>query len=61
MESDSPALAEAPGSARRLSEALSAVEAALAAPEPGADPDAVVARLAEPIRNFNAAAKEAVR
>ncbi|MBL8544047.1 MAG: hypothetical protein JNJ63_09570 [Hyphomonadaceae bacterium] len=61
MENDSPALAEAPGSARRLSEALSAVEAVLAAREPGAGPDVVVDGLAEPIRNFNAAAKEAVR
>ncbi|MGQ0533061.1 MAG: hypothetical protein ACT4OF_10290 [Caulobacteraceae bacterium] len=44
-----------------LSEALAAVEAALDALEEGADPDVAAAKLAEPIKAFNAAAKEALR
>lgn len=43
-----------------LSEALAALEAALDATE-GADPDAAAAALAEPVKAFDAAAKEAVR
>jgi hypothetical protein len=47
--------------ARRLAAALDAIEAQLDALELGADPDAVARALAEPIRAFDAAAKEAVR
>jgi hypothetical protein len=60
MASDSPfeaALAQA----RRLAAALDAIEARLDALALGADPDEVVAALAEPVRAFYAAAKEALR
>lgn len=61
MESDSPASNDTVGSVRRLSQALSAVEAVLDALEPGADPDVLVNGLGGPIRTFNAAAREALR
>lgn len=43
-----------------LTEVLDALEAALDASE-GADPDASAAALVEPVKAFNAAAKEALR
>jgi hypothetical protein len=62
MASDSPA--EAPKAAaqtRRLAQALDAIEAQLDALELGAHPDVVAKALAEPIRRFDAAAREVLR
>ena len=59
MVSDSPSR-EAALQARRLARALDAIEAELDALKLGADPDAVAKALAEPIRAFDAAAKEAL-
>jgi hypothetical protein len=59
MATDSPS--EAAAQARRLAAALDAIEARLDALSLGADPDEVAAALAEPIRAFDAAAKEALR
>jgi hypothetical protein len=59
MASDSPSR-EAALQARQLARALDAIEAELDALELGADPDAVAKALAEPIRAFDAAAKEAL-
>ncbi len=47
--------------ARRLALALDAIEARLDALGMGAEPDAIVDALAEPVRAFDAAAKEASR
>jgi hypothetical protein len=58
MASDSRS---APADAARLAMALDAIEAALDRLEPGARPDVVANALAEPIRAFDAAAKEALR
>lgn len=60
MASDSPSEAAA-AQARRLAAALDAIEARLAGLALGADPDDVAAALADPVRAFDAAAKEAVR
>lgn len=60
MASDSPPDARAAVQARRLAQALDAIEARLDALDLGADPDAVAAALAEPVRAFDAAAKEAL-
>jgi hypothetical protein len=46
--------------AERLAAALDAIEAALDALNPGADPDDVAKVLAGPVRAFDAAAKEAL-
>jgi len=59
MASDSPS-GEAAFQAQRLTRALDAIEAELDALALGADPDAVAKALAEPIRAFDAAAKEAL-
>jgi hypothetical protein len=60
MVSDSPVEArKAAAQARRLAAALDAIEAQLDALELGAAPDAVAKALAEPVRAFDAAAKEA--
>lgn len=59
MASDSPNR-EAALQARRLARALDAIEAKLDALDFGADPDAVARALSEPIRAFDAAAKEAL-
>jgi hypothetical protein len=62
MVSDSPSeLRDDRAQARRLAVALDAIEAELNRLELGADPDIVAKALAEPIRAFDAAAKEAVR
>lgn len=55
MALDSALIAQA----EALNRALDAIEAALAALEPGADPDVVARALAGPVRAFDAAAKEA--
>ncbi len=47
--------------ARRLALALDLIEAELARLELGAHPDVVARALAEPIRAFDAAAREALR
>lgn len=47
--------------ARQLAAALDAIEAELDRLELGASPDVVARALAEPVRAFDAAAKEAVR
>lgn len=60
MASDSPPEARAALQARRLAQALDAIEASLDALELGADPDAVAAALAEPVRAFDVIAKEAL-
>ncbi len=57
MASDSPSR-DAGDQAWRLARALDAIEAKLDALELGADPDAVARALADPIRAFDAAAKE---
>jgi hypothetical protein len=44
-----------------LTEALDALEACLDALEEGADPDVAAAALAQPVKAFNASAKEALR
>lgn len=49
---------DATAQARRLARALDAIEAKLDVLELGADPDLVARALAEPIRAFDAAAKE---
>jgi hypothetical protein len=60
MASDSPSgLRDAAASARRLAQALDAIEAELDRLELGASPDVVAKALAAPIRAFDAAAKEA--
>jgi hypothetical protein len=60
MASDSPSgLRDAAAHARRLAEALDAIEAELDRLELGASPDVVAKALAAPIRAFDAAAKEA--
>ena len=59
MVSDSPSEA-ALAQARRLAAALDVIEARLGALALGADPDEVVAALADPVRAFDAAAKEAL-
>jgi hypothetical protein len=46
-------------SARALALALDAIEAELAALEPGADADVIAEKLAGPVRAFDAAAKAA--
>lgn len=58
MASDSPAELRA-AQAARLDEALDVIEARLDAV--GAGFDDIAAALAEPVRNFDAAAKEALR
>jgi hypothetical protein len=60
MASDSPSDATAV-QARCLAVALDAIEAGLAGLALGADPDDVAATLADPVRAFDAVAKEAVR
>lgn len=60
MASDSPT-AVRDAQARRLAEALDAIEACLDRIAPGADPDEIVRELAGPVRAFDEAAKEAVR
>jgi hypothetical protein len=60
MASDSPPEAHLALQARSLAQALDAIEARLDALELGADPDVVAAALAEPVRAFDAAAKEAL-
>ena len=45
--------------AQRLALALDAIEHRLAMIGPGADPDAIAAALADPVRAFDLAAKEA--
>jgi hypothetical protein len=60
MASVSPAQPhETAALARRLALAVDAIEAALSALEPGANPDAVAEALAGPVRAFDAAAKDA--
>lgn len=62
MASDSSA--EPPSTAaqaRRLGRALDAIEAQLDVLELGAHPDVVAKALAEPIRRFDAAAREVLR
>jgi hypothetical protein len=59
MASDSPSR-EAALQARRLARALDAIETKLDTLELGADPDAVVRALADPVRAFDAVAKEAL-
>ena len=59
MASDSPS-EPAAVQARRLAAALDVIEARLDSLALGADPDEVVAALAEPVRAFDAAAKEAL-
>ena len=62
MASDSlPEVRAAAAQARRLAVALDAIEAELDRLELGADPDLVARALAEPIRAFDAAAKEGLR
>ena len=62
MASDSlPTVRNAAAQARQLAAALNAIEAELARLELGARPDVVARALAEPIRAFDAAAKEALR
>lgn len=60
MASDSPPDARTALQARRLAQALDAIEATLDSLELGADPDVVATALAEPVRAFDAAAKEAL-
>jgi hypothetical protein len=60
MASDSPPEARAALQARRLAQALDAIEAGLDGLDLGADPDAVASALAEPVRAFDAAAREAL-
>ena len=59
MASDSPSALRV-AQAQGLGEALSVVEARLAALNPDADPDLVAAGIAAPLQAFNSAAKEAV-
>lgn len=62
MASDSlPEPRDAALEARRLALALDLIEAELARLELGAHPDVVAKALAEPIRAFDAAAREALR
>jgi hypothetical protein len=62
MASDShPELRDSARQARRLALALDVIEAELARLELGAHPDVVAKALAEPIRAFDAAAREALR
>jgi len=62
MASDSLSEAHAAAAcSRRLALALDAIEAELDRLELGASPDVVARALAEPIRAFDAAAREAVR
>jgi hypothetical protein len=62
MASDSPLkVRDTAHQARRLAAALDAIEAELDRLELGSSPDAVARALAEPIRAFDAAAKEAMR
>jgi len=60
MVSDSPNAARA-DQAAKLVAALDALENRLDAAELGADPDVVAKALAEPVRAFDAAAREALR
>lgn len=60
MASESPSEARAALQARRLALALDAIEATLDGLELGADPDVVAKALEEPIRAFDAAAREAL-
>jgi hypothetical protein len=60
MVSDSPTKAVA-DQARRLAAALDTIEARLDALKLGADPDEVAAALADPVRAFDAAAREGLR
>ena len=60
MASDSPD-AVRNAQARQLAAALDAIESCLDRLQPGADPDHIARALADPIRAFDAAAKEAVR
>jgi hypothetical protein len=46
---------------QRLAQALDALETALDALEPGADSDVVASALADPVRQLDLAAREAVR
>lgn len=57
MVIESPPDAKIADQARRLALALDAIEAELARLELGAAPDAVIAALAGPVSNFDAAAK----
>ena len=62
MASDSPSeVRDTAHRARRLAAALDAIEAELDRLELGASPTTVARALAEPIRAFDAAAKEAAR
>lgn len=62
MASDSHSeLRNAAAEARRLALALDVIEAELARLELGAHPDVVARALAEPLRAFDAAAREALR
>jgi hypothetical protein len=62
MASDSPsAVRDTAQEARRLAAALDVIEAELNRLELGSNPDVVARALAEPIRAFDAAAKEAMR
>ncbi len=61
MASDSPSVRDTAAQARRLAEALDAIESELNKLDFGADPGAVAAALAGPVRAFDAAAKEAMR
>lgn len=62
MASDSPAEAKRTAvQARRLALALDAIEAQLDALELGAQPDVVARALKQPIKAFDAAAREALR
>jgi hypothetical protein len=61
MASDSPPEVRAAAQARQLAAALDAIDAELNRLELGARPDVVARALAEPIRAFDAAAKEALR
>jgi len=61
MASDSLSEVRAAAQARQLAAALDAIDAELNRLELGARPDVVARALAEPIRAFDAAAKEALR
>ncbi|WP_395645151.1 hypothetical protein [Terricaulis sp.] len=59
MASESLTEAHAASLQARLTAAVDAIEANLDALAPGANPDDVAAALAEPIKEFDAAAREA--
>lgn len=60
MASDSPT-APRLAAAEEIGAALSVLERALDALEPGASPDLIVTALAEPVRAFSAVVREGVR